>query len=249
MRVQREAGVSENDIAQMESGFPTAVFGNTSPTLFWTIWELFARNDVLDEVRKEVESQAVTGSAQDGFLLDVAALKQRCPILLSVYQETQRVRHVHANIRKVLADTMLDGKYLLKAGSYLQMPGAPIHADEKIWGASASQFDPYRFASKNENSNVPGSAFLPWGAPPHLCPARQFASTEIMIIVALLAVRADLRPVSGSWEPPALYKADMVTVLNPKHDVKMEVIARDQWKGNWSLRMSESTSRISLASG
>ncbi|KAF7514485.1 hypothetical protein G7054_g15275 [Neopestalotiopsis clavispora] len=275
VRVQREAGMSEEDIARMESGFPTAVFGNTSPTLFWTIWELFSRGDVLAEVRREVEERAVTvitteknDKGRRAFELDVGALKHRCPLLLSVYQETQRRRHVHANIRKVLADTVLDGKYLLKAGNYLQMPGAPIHGSEAIWGPTAGEFNPYRFVDRHGssgNSNnkkadtattaaapAPGnSAFLAWGAPPHLCPARQFASTEILIIVALLALRADLRPVGngGSWEYPELNRADMVTVLNPKQDVGMEVVAREEWRGQWSLKTSESTSRISLASG
>ncbi|KAM0810746.1 hypothetical protein AB5N19_11096 [Seiridium cardinale] len=249
VRVQREAGITEKDLAQMEAAFPVAIFGNTSPTLFWSLWELFSRSEVLNEVRNEVESQAVTGSQQEGFELDVAALKHRCPLLLSVYQETQRTRHVHANIRKVLDDTLLDGKYLLKAGNYLQMPGQPIHSSESIWGASASEFDPYRFANKNNTSNVPSSAFLAWGAPPHLCPARQFASTEILIIIALLAMRADLRPIAGAWDNPGVLKADMVAVLNPKLDIKLEAVARKQWQGKWSLKMSESTSRISLASG
>jgi cytochrome P450 len=249
VRVQREAGVPEYDLAKIESAFAVAIFGNTSPTLFWTIWELFSRNEVLSEVRHEIESQAVTGTVEEGFQLDVAAIKLRCPLLLSIYEETQRTRHVHANIRKVLDDTLLDGKYLLKAGNYLQMPGAPVHSSENMWGPSASEFDPYRFANKKGTSNVPGSAFLSWGAPPHLCPARQFASTEILIIIALLAMRADLCPVQGVWNPPALYKADMVTVLNPKSDIRMEVTARKQWRGKWSLKMSESTSRISLASG
>lgn len=249
LRIQREAGVPERDVPQLESGFPVAVFSNSAPTCYWTIWELFSRDDLLNEVRREVEAQAVIGSAEEGFELDVAAIKHRCPLLLSVYQETQRMRHIHANIRRVMDDTLLDGKYLLKKGNFLQMPGNPIHTDENIWGASATTFDPYRFAGKKGNSGVPSSAFLAWGAPPHLCPARQFASTEILIIVALLAVRADLRPVNGSWVSPALKKADVVTLLNPVADVEMEAVVREQWVGRWSLKMSESTSRISLASG
>ncbi|KAI1866724.1 uncharacterized protein JN550_007577 [Neoarthrinium moseri] len=249
VRVLREAGVPEQDIAPMESSFGVAVFSNTSPTLFWAIWELFSRPDVLHEVREEVRLQAVTGSAKEGFELDVAALKLRCPLLLSVFQETQRMRHVHANIRKVLYDTVIDGKFLLKAGNFLHLPAAPIHSSENIWGASASVFDPYRFADTKNTASVTGSAFLPWGAPPHLCPARQFASTEILIIIALLAMRADLQPIGGIWKSPPLKTADMVTVLNPTRDVEMDVNVRKQWEGEWRLRMSESTSRISLASG
>ncbi len=149
---------------------------------------LFSRQEILAEVREEIEAQAVIGSKEHGFVLDVAALKTRCYLLLSVYEETQRTRHAHANIRAVLSDAVLDGRYLLKAGSYLQMPGQPIHASTEVWGHSASEFDPYRFVQKRgiARGAIPTGGFLAWGAPPHLCPARQFATTEILIAVALL---------------------------------------------------------------
>ena len=84
----------------------------------------------------------------------------------------------------------------------------------------------------------------------HLCPARQFAATEISIFVALLALRVDLCPVGGSLDQdPALDSTDPVTVLNPKEDVSFNVQAREKWNGQWILLMSESTIRIPLASG
>ena len=191
---------------------------------------------------------------EDGFALDVAALKSRCPFLLSVLQETQRIRHIHAVTRKVMKDTLLDGKYLLKEGNYLQMPGRSIHFNTNIWGPAASDFDPYRFVNPSRDVEGrhavkhSGSDFLAWGVPPHLCPARQFAATEILILVALLAMRADLHPVSGTWEKnPALDLKDPITVLNPKKDVQIHVSIREQWAGKWTLLMSQSKGRIPLA--
>jgi cytochrome P450 len=70
------------------------------------------------------------------------------------------------------------------------MPGYSIHANTDIWGATAGQFGPYRFVNPDTRRGV--SDFLAWGAPPHMCPARKFAATEILIFVALLAVRAGL---------------------------------------------------------
>ena len=252
LRVLSEAGVTEEETAKQEITFPTAIFPNTAATLYWTIWELFSRPDILDEVRREVQTHAITGSKSDGFTVDVAMLKTKCPLLLSVYEETQRLRHIHANIRAVLSDTMLDGRYLLKTGNFLQMPGQPIHTSTDIWGRSASEFDPYRFVPQKgiDRESIPPSAFLAWGAPPHLCPARQFAATEILIAVAMLALRADIQPPGGVWEKnPALLYGELVTVINPKKDVKVEVTARDEWAGNWDLKMGQSLTRISLASG
>ncbi|KAF2468737.1 cytochrome P450 [Lindgomyces ingoldianus] len=252
-RVLREAGISPDEIAKRDATFPIAMFANTIPTLYWAIWELFSRPTILKEVRDEIESRAVSGSKQDGFVLDVAALKSKCPLLLSMFEETQRTRHIHANTRAVLSDTLLDnGKYLLKAGNYLLVPGRPIHSNVGIWGPSALEFDPYRFIPKkgSDREAVTPSAFLAWGAPPHLCPGRQFASTEILIALALLAVRADLQPSRGSWEKnPALNYGEHAAIESPKRDVDIEVKVRDRWTGDWSLTASESLSRIPLASG
>jgi hypothetical protein len=251
-RVMREAGISEKDSVKQQATLPIGMLSNTVPTMYWTIWELFSRPDVLADVREELEQNVVVRQGE-GYALDVAALKSKCPILLSVLQETQRVRHIHAAIRKVLEDTMLDGKYLLKAGNYLQMPGNSIHMNTKLWGEQASQFNPYRFvaeADENTGRKNIGSAFMAWGAPPHLCPARQFAATEILIFVALLALRVNLHPVGASWEKfPALDMTEPVTVLNPKKDVSFDVSAREKWNGSWTLLMSQSTVRIPLASG
>lgn len=255
-RVLREAGISEMDCGKQQALLSIGIFSNSAPTLYWTIWELFSRADILTRVREELEAQAVV-KQDDRFALDVAALKSKCPLLLSVFQETQRVRHVYGAWRKVLKDTLLDGKYLLKAGNYLQMPGNLIHSDPDAWGPSASDFDPYRFVNGPGSKDVEGkmavkhgsSDFLAWGAPPHLCPARQFAATEILILVALLAMRADLWPVSGVWEEnPALVLNDPTTVLNPKKDVPIHVSIREQWAGKWTLHMSQSEIRVPLAS-
>lgn len=246
-RVFQEAGISNTDCIKQQATLPIGMLSNTVPTLYWTIWELYSRPKLVSEVRQELALMAVS-KREGGFALNVAALKQKCPLLLSVMQETQRVRHVHAAIRKVMNDTMLDGKYLLKQGNYVQMPGYAIHYNKDIWGPTAHSFDPYRFMSAETKRT--GSNFLAWGAPPHLCPARQFAATEILILVALLVMRAQLSPASGEWEAsPALDFNDPVTLLNPKKDERIRVVPRPEWDGSWTVVMSESTLRVPLASG
>ncbi|KAK6951820.1 hypothetical protein Daesc_006345 [Daldinia eschscholtzii] len=276
-RVLREGGMTLEDAAKQETSVSVAIFANTAPTLFWTIWELYSRPEVLEEVRQEIEANAVfrksdmeekahdDTEAETGadFVLDVAALKTQCPLLLSVFQETQRTRHVHANIRKVLADTLLDdGRYFLRKGNYVMMPGSPIHADVRVWGQSAGAFDPYRFVPANHRAKAsnpnnvaaapPPSAFLSWGAPPSLCPARQFASTEILIIAALLTMRVDLTPATsnGEWEAkPALNHGEFVAVCNPAEDVEMHMDIREKGLGKWALKMAGSKTRVPIASG
>jgi cytochrome P450 len=261
-RVLGEAGISNTDKAKQAAIFTIASFSNSAPTLYWTLWELFSRPEILSEVREELlTSGAVVVSppeqvdSKKTFVLDVAILKSHCPLLLSVFQETQRTRHVNPSFRKVLHDTLLDDKYLLKEGHYLQVPGNVIHYETNIWGPTASQFDPYRFVPKKGEGEKEmlvktASGFVPWGAAPYLCPARQFAATEILIIAALLAMRADITPASGRWDKnPALNHADLATLSPPKKDVEMSVGVREDWVGKWELKMGESKSRVPLASG
>lgn len=267
-RLLGDAGVSDTDKAKQAAIFTIASFSNSAPTLYWVLWELFSRPEILARAREELEAHAVSGSKATGFALDVAALKQKCPLLLSVFQETQRTRHVNPSFRKVMADVVLDDKYLLKAGNYLQVPGNVIHSETGIWGQGALEFDPYRFvpnkgkdnrdgngASERDASASSASGFVPWGAAPYMCPARQFAATEILIATALLAMRADLRPVGANgkdwvWERnPALNFSDLSTLSPPKKDVLMDISVREEWAGKWSLKMGESRSRVPLASG
>ncbi|KAL3418727.1 hypothetical protein PVAG01_10443 [Phlyctema vagabunda] len=252
-RTLREAGVCDLDNAKQASIFTIAAFSNSAPTLYWTIWELFSRPEILAEVRQEIMTQAVSGSKKEGFVLDVAVVKTRCPLLVSVFQETQRTRHVNASFRMVMEDTVLDGKYLLKKGNFLQMPGAPIHSNTGIWGHAASEFDPYRFVPKKgsgRDSLPTNNGFMAWGAAPYLCPARQFATTEILIVAAMMAIRVDLLPIEGSWDKnPAVSFVELSTLLNPMKDSKLDIQVREEWEGSWSLKMGESLSRVSLASG
>lgn len=262
-RTLTEAGVPAVDRAKQAAIFTIASFSNSAPTLYWTLWELFSRPDVLARVRGEIEAHALVVAPADSgsdsvdksgketaYVLDAAALKSRCPVLLSVLQETQRTRHVNPSFRRVMADTLLDGRYLLRKGAYLQVPGNVIHGEPGLWGDGAAEFDPYRFVPDKQRPDAPTSGFVPWGAAPYLCPARQFAATEILIVAALLAVRFDMRPASGRWDKaPALSIADLATLSPPKHDVEMEISVREAWAGAWSLKMGESKSRISLASG
>ncbi|KAI9903489.1 hypothetical protein N3K66_000018 [Trichothecium roseum] len=268
-RILREGGVRFDDRVKQDASFCTAAFPSTVPTLFWTVYDLFSRPEILAQVREELLEHAVVKGASGSGKLDVAALKTRCPLLLSVYQETQRTKHIHANVRLVTEDTVLDGRWLLRKGAYLQMPGQPIHESEAVWGPAATEYDPYRFyqpqttAARGEGEEETGKAgsrqkvtvkpntFLAWGAAPHLCPARQFASTEVMILVALLALSVDLAPAGGAgWDRrPELSTAEMTTLIGPAKDVRLEVRPREAAAGGWALEMGESRTRVSLASG
>lgn len=254
-RIFKRDGVPADDIARIQMSFNVALLPNTAPTAFWTIYDIISRPDLLRDIRHELEAVAVDN--QGGIVeLDVAALKTRCPLLLSAHQETQRLRTINANIRQVMEETILDGKYWLKKGSYVEIPNSPIHYHPEVWGKSAKEYNPRRFMDGDisiPRSALPTSyAFLAWGTAPTLCPARQFAATEILILTAMLVLQADIEPLrcdGDKWREPAHMKGQLVVILPPKETLMVQVKARSGWDGEWKLRMGGSRTRVPLASG
>jgi hypothetical protein len=252
-RILIEAGIPEEDTYKMQSNLSDA-YPNFPPTLFWTIYEIYSRPELLQAVREEISSKAVQKSDTD-FVLDITALQTQCHILLSAFQETQRTRHSQVAFRIVVEDILLDGQYLLKKGNYVHLPAKPVHNSHEIWGPEAGSFDAYRFVQAQDGdatkAKVIPSGFRAWGAPPHMCPARQFAATEVLIFMAMLVMRADLAPVNGKeWERnPTLKSMEIAMLPRPKKDVPLRVTARAEGVGNWAITMGKSKTRVPLASG
>ena len=251
-RILCESGIPKDDISKIQSTLSDAAYPNTVPTMFWTVFEVYSRPELLDTVRQEVSDNAVRRT-QDGFVLDVAALKTKCPVLLSTYQETQRTRHSQVAFRMVTEDTLLDGKFLLKKDNILNMPAKPTHKNPELWGNQADTFEPYRFVPQTSETKtkVSSSNFMPWGSAPYMCPARQFASTEILIITALLCLNVDLIPANGQgWvRKPVLRGMEIPTLPRPKYDMRLKVVPRKEGAAKWEVAMGESRTRVPLMSG
>lgn len=116
-------GIPFEENMRILSSFAVGVFPNTAPTMYWSIYEAVSRPDVIADLRQELEEHAgmrraprasslTTGTDDEEIILvlNVAALEQSCPLALSIIQATQRIRHIHASVRIVLEDTLLDGR-------------------------------------------------------------------------------------------------------------------------------------------
>ena len=259
-RINDREGVSIRDQAKWQASFNIALLGNTVPTAFWSLYDIFSRRQLLQEMRNEIEEHAISRASRGGdaiITLDVAALKTECPLLLSSYQESQRTRSMHANIRKVMSDTTIESptsgaQHFFAKGNFIQMPSGPIHKDGEIWGPTVDKFDPHRFAKENAVTRKGESyAFMPWGSAPHLCPARQFASTEVMLFIAMMILAFDFSPPGGATDftEPKILAGEMTTMMPAKGKVLVDISRRIGWQGSWRLEMGESSRRIPLASG
>ena len=203
-------GMPREDIAKMDLGGLTSLNSNASPATFWLTIAIFSRPALLASIRDEVTTVISTRhseAATPTHTLDVTKLKEKCPLLVSTLQEVLRQRSLGATVRIVLQDTLLLDRYMLKKDGVVMIPAAALHSDPAIYGATAEEFDPYRFTRPPNNNNneagpgqaktkkIPHGAFRVFGGGTSLCPGRHLAATEILTFVALLVMRFDLLPV------------------------------------------------------
>ncbi|KAJ0307368.1 hypothetical protein COL5a_000221 [Colletotrichum fioriniae] len=267
-RIMAENGVSPRDIGRINIGFDIAMLANYVPTTWWSVFEVFSRPWLVDAIREEVR-KAVKKDENGEFCLDISIIKSACPLLLSSIQEAQRLHTIHAHIREVLRDTTItvdDKTQLLKSGNYVQINGIPILRNEETWGADATSFDAYRFIKMKKKPNAPGVAapgdlaphsFPIWGVAPHVCPARWFATTGTMTLIALMTLKLDFEiapdfkgegPSGREWRMPKV-EGLFVALHSPAEPIPITVRSRKEFEGKWRVETGTPGTRLQLSVG
>lgn len=240
-------GLSTDDIGRGELGNAFAVLGNTTPCALWVLYQIFSNGEALSDIRAELSALVTEGQDEDGTptsSIDLAAIKEACPILLSTFQETLRFRAVNPGPRVLLEDVLIDAggsePLLLKKGAMLMTPALVQHTDTNAWGDDATQFNHKRFVpSKPAPGEKPAKkpnrvAFRAFGGGHVLCPGRHFASTEILSLAALLVLQFDLVPVAGKWPTPTWENSPLQAgfpVID--EDIPIELHPRDPERKWW----------------
>ena len=241
--------VPVGDIASLEIAGILAALENTMPTAFWMLFYVFSSPSILADLRFELENilQTTEKSLGETFrTLDVTAMKGKCPLLHSIFQETLRHRSCGVSVRVVLQDTLLNDKFAIEAGCMIQMPSRVVHDDPAIWGPTVKDFDPRRFlrgtTKEPQEHKAPAAAFRAFGGGTTLCPGRHFASTEVLCIVAMFALRYDIDPVCGDWRMPPPKNQNIVASTEfPGVDVEVDVRPREGYEdGSWGFQLGES---------
>ncbi|ROV93033.1 hypothetical protein VPNG_09451 [Cytospora leucostoma] len=269
------------DAARMNTGLDTALIPNYALTTFWAIYNAITRPELLQAIREEVTKAIVIiprddrdngTDDDDDFTLDLSLLRTACPLLVSTLQETQRLKSSHANIRAVISDTKLTvggEEYLLRKGNYLQLHNhVPLHSRE-VWGRDADDFDPYRFIKMKKDSDggagggvvppsqLPSLSFPVWGAAPHVCPARYHATSGVLVLMALVALRLDVVPADddaggqdatreagGAGWRELRHVASVQAVYKPEGAVPVLVRPRGGLEGRWGVRVGTPNTRL-----
>lgn len=246
-RYRHEVEVNNNlpieDCARSSVGGTIALLVNTVPSVFWALSHIHAHPGLLGEIRVEIDACTRTdGSTKT---IDMASLKEKCPLLLSAYQEVLRYRAMGASVREVMEDTQLGG-YLLKKGAMLQMPSRVIHTDQSLWGDT--EFNPRRFLDSEKKSRPRDVCFRAFGGGKTLCPGRHFATNETLAVVALWIARFDMRPAQGDWKMPTTAKTNVAAaIMGPDDDVQVEIATRDGMGDvRWAVKLEASDKTFAI---
>ena len=173
-------------LARAELSFLFAGIVNTAITSFWLILHIFARPDLLAEIRHELSTAFSDDDicrSNELIALDASKIRNECPIFMSVFRETLRVGSENSSTRVVMADTLLADQYFLKKDSILQVVGGAMHVDERIWGCDAQSFYPYRFteASLKAREKIHPAAYRAFGGGATLCPGEQERTIQSLV--------------------------------------------------------------------
>jgi cytochrome P450 len=196
---------------------------NSVPVTFWTISHIIRNPDLLARIRTELKGVARETVTPDGIrmrILDISAIKEQCPLLLSTFHET--LRYVGSSISTLVVheDVWLDDTYLLTKGSLVQIAATAIHSDPNIWGRDAAIFDPERFqAAPNK---VHPSANRTFGGGNTLCPGRHLALDEVLAVTAMFLSTFNVALDAGPTGPRR-DETNMLTVIKPRDDLSLKL--------------------------
>ncbi|KAK0129203.1 hypothetical protein ONS95_001138 [Cadophora gregata] len=236
--VLSDAGLNNADIGSFDIGILMAATMNSNPGLFWLLSYIYTIPNLLSSIRSELTSITTLTTSSDNGLreatLNISLLHQKCPLLISTWQETMRVKAAIVSSQVVVEDTLLNSTYLLKKGSVIQMPCTPMHTSSSNWGDSAGDFSPSRFLPSSieslskDDKKKRKQAFTPFGGGTVLCPGRYFATSEIVGVAAMLAVGFEIE---GARMLGVKLQVMSAQVKHPDGDLRVRIRRREGWEG------------------
>jgi cytochrome P450 len=244
----RKNGFTGEEVGLLEVILPVVATINAVPTFYWLLLYVFARPELMAQLRAEVEAAVTLTQNDDGKRIasfNIAKFDDQLPLLISCYRETMRLTNHSVSVRRVMSDLIInapDGgeSYLLKKGTDLQLPAGVTHYEQAIWGDDASEFVPDRFvpaASKDRTTEAEKkkkAAYFPFGGGRHLCPGRNLAFAEIVGFISVLLLGFEIEPIGMGFadmemSPPVL-ASGAVKPKNRGIGLGGKLLRRKEWE-------------------
>lgn len=238
-KAARVESFTNKDMAGFEITICFASLTNTVPNAFSMLCNIFSDPVLTTEIAKEISLVVIRKNVDgsDRVSIDITSVNAKCPLLVSVFQETIRTCVNATPVRVVTEDMILKDTYSLKKGGIIQVIGGAVHDSRKIWGDDVDTFNPYRFLKRDgltkEEKKAQASGLLPFGGGKHLCPGRHLAFTEIVSFVAMMVLGFEMRMKDGSGLlrlPP--YKTQQLgeNSKKPAHDIEVLIRRKEEFK-------------------
>ncbi|MCL2533098.1 MAG: cytochrome P450 [Nocardiaceae bacterium] len=175
--------LDEVNIRNQVVTFLVAGHETTSGALSFALYYLAQNPDVLARARAEVD--AVWGDEVPAFE-KVAKLRY----VRRVLDETLRLWPTAPGYaREAREDTVLAGRYPMKAGDWVLVLIPSLHRDP-AWGDDPERFDPERFSPEQIRGRAP-HIYKPFGTGERACIGRQFAIHEAVLVLGTILRRYD----------------------------------------------------------
>ncbi|KAH9876533.1 hypothetical protein J1614_003664 [Plenodomus biglobosus] len=243
--MNKRHGLPLDEAAKMEMATSLAMLSSGAITTFWLFFQMLSDAGVMQTVREELlamtsQQPEDPSKVSQPRVLYLNGIKNSCPTLVAMLNETLRFHSTVINIKQVQHDTTLANQYLLKQNGIVMIPGQSVHRNTDIWGPNAGTFDHRRFMSSDAQKNLSStSAFRPFGAGASMCPGRHFSTNVILSLVAMVVLQYDVRPLAGDWIAPTKRNADLWNAMpKPDWDVEVRLVKRVEvdnidWKFAW----------------
>ncbi|HTY71869.1 MAG TPA: cytochrome P450 [Actinomycetes bacterium] len=196
--------VHDNVVTLLMAGHET-----TANALAWTFHLLGRHRDVERALRAEVDGlggRAVTSE-------DLP----RLTYTRAVVSESIRLFPPAWVMGRTVTSDARFGEWRVPAGSTVAVSPLLMQHDER-WFPEPERFDPQRWLDERKDT-VPRYAYIPFGTGPRSCIGEQFAWMEAVTVLATVAARVALRPVTGHTVTPQFR-----VTLRPGNGMPMTVV-------------------------
>ncbi|KAF6828429.1 bifunctional p-450-like protein [Colletotrichum plurivorum] len=217
--VDSKTGKKMTDESIMDNLITFLIAGHetTSGLLSFAFYQLLKHPEAYQKAQQEVDSVVGKGQIKVDHL-------SKLPYINGVLRETLRINAtIPLFTVEAFEDTLLAGKYPVKAGETILNLLARSHLDPHVYGEDANEFKPERMFDDNFNrlnKEFPNS-WKPFGNGMRACIGRPFAWQEALLVMVML-----LQNFNFVLDPNYTFGVKQTLTIKPK-DMHMRAILRD----------------------
>lgn len=214
---------------------------NVTAASTWMFHHLLADRCLLVRVCDELDELVKSSNGS----IDVADMKETCPLLLATWYEVLRFHGNFSLGRYVHEDTTLASKYLLKKGSYALTPLRSHHYDQQVWGNAVDEFLPGRFLKEDGSlDEMQRRKLRVYGVFGTLCPGRYLAVNMAMALTIRVLLSFDMEPANGNYSLPHEGTDALAGLPTPAFDVGVRMRKRDDIRQGVKIHFKDGTQTL-----